>query len=538
MSDSHKLLVLALDSVSPALLRQWSADGTLPNIARAMANGLQADTRSTEGMEVGSTWPSFYTGLNPAGHGICWTDRVLPGTYRQQGLGMADVDHLTPLWRTLSAAGKRVVVLDVPFTPPSRGINGIQVVEWGIHDGIHEFHTVPASLASQIRKKYGHHPPPETCDTTRLDAAGYRELRDKFLKGVELRGAMTRELLADGNWDFAIQNFNEIHCAGHMLWHYHDATHPNFDAAAVARDGDLLRDVYVATDKEVGALMAQVGSDCTVIIVSLHGMEHTTGSSLLLPHILEGLGAYVPAASLRGTKPKAAAGPAPQRHAGMRGVIKAAWRIVPRPIREALYNVRQWINTEWLARGAPINIDPTRSRAFQMGFGAGSTYSGIRLNLKGREVGGILAPGAEADRFIEELREGLMEVVNPETGRRLVKRLVRTRDLHQGPRLNDLPDLLVEWEYDTGRGSTEVGNGAGGIWRGWSERIGTVEHGNGSARTGAHRLEGLLVATGPEIVPGRIERVIDAVDFAPSILANFGISLQGDGQIVPELVRK
>ena len=129
MSESRKLLVLALDAASPPLLRQWGADGTLPNIARAMSRGVVADTRAPEGMEVGATWPTFYTGLNPAGHGMCWSDRVLPGTYRQQGLSMFDVDHLTPFWRTLSAAGKRVVVLDVPFTPPATGINGIQVVK-------------------------------------------------------------------------------------------------------------------------------------------------------------------------------------------------------------------------------------------------------------------------------------------------------------------------------------------------------------------------------------------------------------------------
>lgn len=539
MSESRKLLVLALDAASPPLLRRWSADGTLPNLARAMATGLVADTRAPEGMEVGATWPTFYTGLNPAGHGMCWSDRVLPGTYRQQELSMFDVDHLTPFWRTLSSAGKRVVVLDVPFTPPATGINGIQVVEWGIHDGIHDFHTVPKPLAAHIRAKYGSHPPPPECDTLRTDAAGYRELRDKFVKGIELRGAMTRELLADGNWDFAIQNFNEIHCAGHMLWHYHDTSHPNHDAEAFARDGDLLREVYMATDREVGLLLDQVGSEVTVVITSLHGMEHSAGSSLLLPHILERLGVYAPAPgshrSSMSDRPAGAA-VAARRPAGIKGMLKTVWHLVPRPIREAQYNLRQWINTHWLERGAPIDIDPTRSKAFQMGFGAGSTFSGIRLNLKAREVGGIVSRGDEADRCIEEITNGLMEMVNPETQRPLVRRVVRTSALFQGPRLEDLPDLMVEWEYDPGRGSTSVGNAAGGIWRGWSERVGTVEHGNGSGRTGAHRVEGLLVAIGPTIAQGKLDRFIEGVDFAPTILANFGIDLECDGTVIPELV--
>jgi predicted AlkP superfamily phosphohydrolase/phosphomutase len=544
MSESRKLLVLALDAASPPLLRRWTADGTLPNLARAMSRGLVADTRAPEGMEVGATWPTFYTGLGPAGHGMCWSDRVLPGTYRQQELSMFDVDHLTPFWRTLSAAGKRVVVLDVPFTPPATGINGIQVVEWGIHDGIHDFHTVPKPLAAHLSRTYGTHPPPPECDTLRTDAAGYRDLRDRFVKGIELRGAMTRELLADGNWDFAIQNFNEIHCAGHMLWHYHDPSHPNFDSVAASQDGDLLREVYVATDKEIGLLLEMVGSDVTVLIGSLHGMEHTAGSSLLLPHIMEALGAFAPArGSSQATKSApnqtaSAAGPIRQAK-GPKGMLKMLWHLVPRPLREAQYNLRQWINTRYLQRGAPINIDPTRSKAFQMGFGAGSTFSGIRLNLKGREVGGILERGVESDQFIADLTAGLMEMINPETQRPLVRRVVRTADLFQGPRLEDLPDLMVEWEYDAGRGSTAVGDATNGIWRGWSERVGTVEHGNGSGRTGAHRVAGLMVAIGPTITPGTLDRFIEGVDFTPTILAHFGLTLpNAEGRVIPEIVTR
>lgn len=536
MSESHRVLVLALDAANPSLLRQWSADGTLPNIARAMAKGLVAGTRGPEGMEVGATWPTFYTGLNPASHGICWTDRVIPGTYRQQKLGKSDVNRLTPFWRTLSAAGKRVIILDVPFTPPIRGINGVQLVEWGVHDGIYNLHSFPRPLARHIRATYGTHPPPSNCDSPRLDAAGYRDLRDKMVRGVELRGAMTRELLAAHDWDFALQVFNENHCSGHLLWHYHDTGHPAHDPATVARDGDLLRDVYMATDREVGKIMAGVSDDTLVMILSLHGMEHVVGSSLLLPDILVRLGALT-TASGRGPRPVDGSTPPPRRKAkGFRGVLRA---LVPEAVRMPLYQFRQWINRRWLLRGEPIDIDSARTKAFPMGFGTGTTYSGIRLNLRGREPAGTLSRGAEEERFVEELREGLTELVNPETGWPLVKRLVRTEELHRGNRLDDLPDLLVEWSYDPGRGNTSVGDGKGGIWRGYSDRIGMVEHPNGSARTGVHRLEGLLVATGPGIAPGTLDRVIHGMDFAPTIMAMFGIQLrETDGQVIHELVTR
>ncbi|MEO8478021.1 MAG: alkaline phosphatase family protein [Gemmatimonadota bacterium] len=534
MPTTRKILVLALDAATPALLERWTADGTLPNIANAMANGLVSPAMGVEGMEVGSTWPSFYTGLNPAGHGICWSDRVIPGTYRQLRLNPRDFAGITPFWERLSDAGKRVIVLDIPFAPLAPRLNGVHVVEWGVHDGAFGYRTTPASLAASLRARYGIHPPPTTCDTDRLDAAGHRELRDKMVRGVELRGQMTRDLLATHEWDFALQCFNEIHCSGHIFWHYHDPTHPAHDAATVARDGDLLRDVYIATDREIGALMEQVGPDTTVILMTLHSMEHTCGSSLLLPAMLERLGVCATATgrSLADVRPVDAPIVPVGKGRGLKGLART---LVPEGIRLRLYAVRQWFNKQVLHTGEPIDIDPSRTKAFQMGFGAGSTYSGIRFNLKGREPEGIVEPGEGERELTELLQRELLATVNPETGRPLVRRVVRTADIHQGRLLHELPDLLVEWEYDVGRGNTIVGNGEGSVWRGYSDRIGSVEHPNGGGRTGAHRLEGMIITTGPGIEPGHSSRVVNCVDMAPTLMAMHGVAFgPNDGRVVED----
>ncbi len=531
MTVPRRLLTLALDSASPELLRQWAADGTLPNIARLLSTGMVANTLGPEGMEVGATWPSFYTAETPGGHGICWVDRVIPGTYRQQRLGPNDFDHLTSLWDVLSAAGRRVVVLDVPFAKPLPRLNGVQVTEWGVHDGVFGFHTTPAALRRTILRTYGVHPAPPTCDTHRLTAEGYRDLAAGMVRGALARGGMTCRILADEPWDFAIQVWSEIHCAGHLMWHYHDPRHPAFDPAIRAKDGDLLREVYVAVDSAVGEVLATVGAETTVVLCTLHGMSHSAGSSLLLPEMLRRVGAlHLPSR----TSPAGASAP---RRRGLRGGLKALYHLVPEAVRVPFYELRQWVNQRWLGRGAPIGIDPDRTRAFMMGFGAGSTYSGIRLNLRGREPAGSLAPGAEADRFCAQLGRDLLEFLDPDTGRPLVRRVVRTAELYPGPCLDELPDLLVEWEHDPPRGNTVVGDGAGGVWRGVSARFGALEHANGSGRTGAHRLEGMFVANGPGIAPGTLDRVVSTLDFAPTFARFFGCDMGPvAGRPIPELL--
>ncbi len=529
---SRKVLMLVLDSGSPELLRQWTADGTLPNIARIRHDGLVLDVAGPEGLEVGATWPSFSSGQSPGEHGICWLDRVIPGTYRELRMVPSEFAHLTTFWEALSEAGRRVVVLDVPFTPRPRRLNGVQVTEWGAHDGVFGFHTKPSRLKAVIKQTWGEYPSPLTCDTLRLSPDGYRKLADGMIRGSALRGAMTRTFLADGRWDFGIQVFTELHCAGHLLWHFHDPTHPSADPVNLARNGDLLREVYLAVDAAVGEILSVVGPETTVIVGSLHGMQHTCGSSLLLPGMLEGLGVLC-----RASRAASAPGPRPQPR-GLRARVKAVYHQLPSAIRVPLYELRQGINRHWLHRGEPIDIEPSRTRAFQMGFGAGSTFSGIRLNLKGREPAGILAPGDDADRFCEQLRRDLLEFTDPDTGRPLVRRVLRTADLYPGPRLHDLPDLLVEWEFDPARGSTAVGSGAGGVWRGFSDRTGLIEHPNGSGRTGAHRLPGLLFARGPQIRPGTIARVISTLDFPPTIARMLGCELPGmSGRPIPELLQ-
>jgi predicted AlkP superfamily phosphohydrolase/phosphomutase len=75
-------------------------------------------------------------------------------------------------------------------------------------------------------------------------------------------------------------------------------------------------------------------------------------------------------------------------------------------------NLNTWLWREgFLARGGPsTSIDWKRTRAYAMGLNA------LYLNLAGREEHGIVAPGAERDRILEELARRLREFRDPETG--------------------------------------------------------------------------------------------------------------------------
>ncbi|HEV8177584.1 MAG TPA: alkaline phosphatase family protein [Gemmatimonadales bacterium] len=525
MANSRKLLLLGLDAASPPLLEAWAADGTLPNIAKLMATGLVGETRNNDGFE-GSTWPSFFTGLNPAGHGFYWQQQRRPGTYREQECVPADFDRSQPLWEIVSAAGHRVVVLDVPLSKPSTGLNGVQTVEWGGHDRVYGFHTSPRGLRKTVLRSVGSYPIPGRCDTEQRSVPEYRQFADQLIEAVRLGARNASELLAGEPWDFAIQVFGESHCAGHQLWHFHDTGHPNFDAAITQATGNLVREVYVALDTAVGKVVSGVESDTTVVLLTLHGMSITWGANFLLPEILERLG-VVNRGSLM-----APAGPGSEGRAAR---LRRAYRRLPVGIRGPLYDLRQQLNERWLRRGSPMNVDPRRSKCFDVKIG--TTYGGIQLNLRGREPDGTLAPGPEAERFVEQLSRDLLDIAHPETGQRLVRSVIRTAELFQGPQLDRLPDLLVGWDPEFRLGTAVAGNGGGAVVRAWSSKMGLVEGTNVYCRTGDHQLGGMFIARGTGITPGRLGRVVSNLDLAPTFARVMGCEMPGvDGRLIPELL--
>ncbi len=491
-------------------------------------------TRSVEGFYVGATWPSFSMGCDPGQHGIYWLDRVINGTYRQQRAGPSELRRRPALWEVLSEAGHRVVVLDVPLSTLSSRIRGPQVVEWGVHDAVFGFCAAPAALEDRVRTRHGLHPAPAQCDAVRTPAE-YRVFAEQLEAGAAARAGLTLDVLdSEPEWSFAIQVFSETHCAGHQLWHTHDPRHPAHDPD---RD-DLMKRVYCAVDAAVGRIVDAVGADTTIAVMTLHGMGPVGGHSLLLQDALRRFGVETPEGGGAGPPGESEArdDDAPPSPSTRPSLLRSLYRRLPESIRLPIYEARERRNQR-LGRGSPVGIEPSRTRAFYVGLGTGSPFSAIRLNLEGREPEGTLAPGDEADRFVDALTERLTSLRDPRTGRVAVTRVLRSRDLFDGPRVDELPDLLVEWDVEEPRGTTAAGDGREAAWELESDELGRLSAANHYCRTGEHRREGWLVMAGPGIAAGAADRVVDICDLAPTFAARLGCATPTmQGEAVPELL--
>lgn len=516
-----RLLVIGIDAASPDLLDEWIADGTLPNLAALRARGLSARTRGIDGFFVGSTWPSMYTGANPAQHGFHYQMQLVPGSYRLEDRALGAFVEREPFWRVLSRAGRRVAVLDVPLSKLEPDLAGVQVVEWGGHDALFGYGTLPHELAAQIRERHGAHPLGVPCDGAGRGAAEYGALVAALEEGVRRKTRWSIELLERGGWDLFMQVFTESHCVGHQCWHLHDPAHPAHDPAIAASGGDPVHAVYRAIDAAVGELSRAAG-DAQIIVFSAHGMSHRFGAHFLLCDILCALGVATPSA--------------PARRGRVRAAAALAWRALPGRVRAALAPVKRFASPHRALHPAiaGMGVDPARSSCFPLANGL--AVSGIRLNLAGREPHGILAPGAEAERFVAQLESDLMEMKDETTGAPLVARVMRTRELYAGDRLDALPDVLVEWNDAVAIGSTALGAGARARAIATSPKIGAVAGANDYGRSGEHRAGGWLVAAGPGIPHGRLHREPSLLDLAPTFTRMLGVDLEhADGTTIREL---
>ncbi len=83
------------------------------------------------------------------------------------------------------------------------------------------------------------------------------------------------------------------------------------------------------------------------------------------------------------------------------------------------------------------HVDWSKTQAYSLGLNA------LYLNLKGREVHGIVAPGEEAASIIKRLTDRLLAFRDPQSGDPVVKRVYQSRLVYQDSHLENAPDLIV-----------------------------------------------------------------------------------------------
>ena len=169
-------------------------------------------------------------------------------------------------------------------------------------------------------------------------------------------------------------------------------------------------------------------------------------------------------------------------------------------------------------------IDWAQTRAFSYG-----TFGNIIVNVRGRESEGTVEPGEEYERVRSEIAARAMELRDPD-GTPIVAAVHRREDLFEGPELDKVPDLLIEFAEYAWLGKGNVKKRADSLW----DTI-EVEPGSEHVYVGSHRHEGLFVLAGPSAAQAP-RTLAEIQDIAPTALYLLGEPLptQLEGRILAE----
>jgi predicted AlkP superfamily phosphohydrolase/phosphomutase len=506
--SSNRLFFIGLDAGDADLIEQWVAEGHLPNIARLGAEGVYGRLRTTAEVFHVSAWPSIFTGTTADKHGLYHAYVTRPG---HQGVLRPRPDE-TPfpfVWKILSERQKRSIVIDAFLTCPLQPFNGVQMVDWGSWSHFWDPTISPKPLAREVRRRFGAYPADDHSKVGITPVTDIAEFRRRLLAGVETKTALVKWLLSSQPWDFFLVVFGESHPAGHYFWHCHDEsflTHP----PDVGRDQHALRDVYVALDLAIGELVAAVGPDTTVMLVSGDGMAANYSGSHLLNNLLTTMGEMN-----RGGSTVADAGP-PASGPNRRDLLSTVRNMVPEGFRNAVSQalLSRRMQEQLSLRWKTAAISWPRTRAFVIE-NANEGY--IRVNLRGREPEGIVSPGAEYNALRDELCRTARAMKVPATGKPAALAVYKTDDICHGPRRDHMPDVVITWNLDA-RVTTEI----------LTDKYGLVRMPLANCQmapfyTGNHWPSAFMAAVGPGVPAGGTVDDRSILDLAPTVLRHFGI---------------
>lgn len=263
-----RLLLLGLDAFPSALLDEWCADGTLPNLHRLRAEGTTGHVTSDADIFPGAIWPTFFTMSDVSHHGNYHIYQWDPGTKRLRPPG-PDWCEVTPFWHRLGQRGLPAIVLDVPFSDTRRAApNVVEVIGWGMHEGMWRT-SRPAGLLRELNRR---HPAAQEREGpgVRPQSDIMPEL-DGLVGDVERRVAVIEELAARFDWRLLLAVFSEVHRAGHWFWGERGTGEPQ---------GGLKR-VLRAIDAQLPRLRRLLGPEDHLAVFAVHGMAETLDADRL-----------------------------------------------------------------------------------------------------------------------------------------------------------------------------------------------------------------------------------------------------------------
>jgi predicted AlkP superfamily phosphohydrolase/phosphomutase len=500
-----RVLIVALSEATLDLIMPWAREGRLPNLQRLMEHGATGRLRSQIPLISTQLWGTIATGRSPGHHGAFdFWQRGPDGTFRET----TGADMRVPaVWTLLGHKSVRCAVLNVPFTYPPQSINGFMIAGEDA-PGAHPSIANPPSIYEEITGKFGRYRLKDIFPGGRQKSDYLTLIEEDVAKQTDVM----EHLLRAKEWDFGLVFYSASAIAQHYFWADMEAN----DASNPYRY--VMRSAYEALDAAVGRLEKAAGPGTTVFVISDCGAGPLK-SGVQVNTLLQKEGFLRYAQSTPNSASRRAVS---ALRKGLQGALQTwapkSWHYA---INHRLPRLKAWVQSHL----AQSDIDWRKTQAFSRG-----KEGDVFVNLRGRDPHGIVSPGEEYESVRTAIIERLEGLIDPVTGERAVDRVYRAEELYQGPMLAWAPDLVIAWR-DTAYMPTESDRDKDSIFvTRWREYMNWPT-------SGSHRLDGVLIARGPNVRRGVTVTGARIVDLAPTWLHCFGheVPAELEGRVISEL---
>ena len=501
MAARRKVVILGVDGADFAYYKRWIDKGLTPNFGRLARNGRIGILQSTYPPVTAPAWISMMTGEQPGSHGVVGFAAPSEGEYTRKVVNSGSI-HSPVLWEIAGEHGADCLVVNVPLTYPLRPLRGYLVSGMLTPEGV-DF-TYPPDYLPELRLLQPDY---------QLDLA-WQDYRFRGHDLVRDQKAMTRaraelclKMMDSKPWDFFMVVFTGTDRLQHCL-HRHVM---RIDDDQAVREDDLtaaVRDYFVSLDTHIGDLMEAAGDDAHFVVVSDHGFGPLE-SSIYFNRWLAEEGLLTLKPNDPGDKLKTwkkAMNAVGIRRSTLQSLGRKAG--LAKIVDEKVQKLNPFVGgIEWSR--TKVYYHPT---------------NGFYVNLKGRDMFGIVEPGSEYEEVRRDLIARLEAMKDPRDGSRLIPVVKRREELFAGRRIHQLPDVFIEFldqPFDAFMQDYDV-----------PEPFQRSEWGDGT-----HRRNGLWISSGPGFAAGDDVEGLEIFDVAPNVLhlMGFPIPEHMDGRFRPDL---
>jgi len=399
MPAKRQVAVIGWDCATPQLVFGQHLDG-MPNLSRLIGQGVYGRMRSSDPPITVPAWTSMMTGVDAGRLGFYGFRNRKDYTYDGLTFATSLAVRRDRVWERLGREGLRSIVLGVPQTYPPKPFNG-DLVTGFLTPSTDSAYTHPPELRGEIARLLGDEPYMLDVEGFRTDDKQY--IIDQCYRMAEVRTRVAEHLLANHPWDFFMMVEMGPDRIYHGLWSFTDPGHRRYEPCNPYESA--IRDYHAYLDGCLGRVLAAVGDEAVVFVVSDHGAKGMVGGICVNEWLVE------------------------------HGWLALEERpSEPTPLRQC-------------------RVDWSRTRAW----GEGGYYARIFMNVQGREPQGTV-PAADYETVRDELADALAAIPDHE-GNPIGTKVLRPRDLY--PEINGIPpDLIVYWGDLDWRSVGRVGMGA------------------------------------------------------------------------------